>query len=70
MSDNPTIIKESSSGAGWFIGVVLLIAIIAGVFAFSQYNASNSVKNNAIANAADNVGAAAKKAGDAVPSGN
>lgn len=64
MSDNPIIIKEGGGGAGWFIAIVLVIAVIAGIFAFTQYNSSNTVKNNAVANAADNVGAAAKKVGN------
>lgn len=61
----PVIIKEGGSGAGWFIGIVLVIAIIAGIFAFSQFNSSNTAKDNAVVHAANNVGDAAQRVGNA-----
>jgi hypothetical protein len=63
-----TIVTDGSgrrSGAGWLIGIVLLIAVIAGIWLFSQSSGSEAVKDNAIANAAGQVGDAAQKAGDA-----
>ena len=57
---------RSGGGSGWLIAIVLIIAVIAGIWFFSGMNNSESAKDNAIANAADNVGAAAQKAGNAV----
>ncbi len=53
MSDEPTYIRQSGSGAGWFVGIVLLCALIAGIFAFSQYDSANSAKDRAVAGAAN-----------------
>ena len=65
-----TIIREGeprrSGGAGWVIAVVLLIAVIAGIYLFNQSTASESVKDNAIAGAANDVGNAASQVGNAV----
>ncbi len=68
MSDAPntTIIKESGgSGAGWMIAIVLVIALVAGIWFFSQSSNSEAAKNNAIAGAAKDIGSAAKQAGNA-----
>ena len=64
-----TIVHDSGSrsgGAGWFIGLVLLVAVIAGIYFFSQGSSSEAVKDNASANAANQVGDAAQQAGNAV----
>ncbi|HKX79286.1 MAG TPA: hypothetical protein VJM34_12275 [Novosphingobium sp.] len=64
-----TIVHDSDSrsgGAGWFIGLVLLVAVIAGFYFFTQTSSSEAVKDNAIANAANQVGDAAQQAGNAV----
>jgi uncharacterized membrane protein len=63
-----TIIEDggrSGGGAGWLIAVLILIAIVIGVWAFTRYGGSEANKNNAIANAANQVGDAAQKAGNA-----
>ncbi|WP_296677080.1 hypothetical protein [Novosphingobium sp.] len=69
MSDEPnvTIIKEEgrSGGGSWLIGIVLIIALIVGVVFFMNQSNSNAAKNNAIADAAKDVGAAAQDVGDA-----
>ena len=68
MSDEPnvTIIKENgSSGGSWLIGIVLIIALIVGAVFFMNYSDSNASKNNAIAEAAKDVGNAAQDVGDA-----
>jgi len=57
---------RSGGGAGWFIGIVLVLVLIAGLYFFTQMSGSESAKDNAIANAANQVGDAAQKAGDAV----
>ncbi|PNU03019.1 hypothetical protein [Novosphingobium guangzhouense] len=61
-----TIIRESRStggGTGIVMALVLLVAIVGGIYLFSQN--SETAKDNAIANAANDVGAAATKVGDA-----
>jgi hypothetical protein len=69
MAEDRTVIVESpergSSGAGWIVALVLIVALIVGVVFFTQMSSSEAVKNNAIGNAANNVGAAASKIGDA-----
>lgn len=68
MSDDPnvTIIKENgSSGGSWLIGIVLVIALIVGAVFFMNYSDSNAAKNNAVAEAAKDVGNAAQDVGDA-----
>ncbi|MEE4450911.1 hypothetical protein [Novosphingobium resinovorum] len=61
-----TIIHEhrSSGGTGIILALILLVAIVGGVYLFSEH-ASDSARDNAIAEAADNVGKAATKVGDA-----
>jgi uncharacterized protein (UPF0333 family) len=63
---NTTIIREKSGGAGWAIAIVLLIAVIAGIYFFSQSQNSKIAKNNAITGAANSVSGTAKKVGNAV----
>lgn len=63
-----TIIRErgsSGGGMGIFFALVLLIAVIGGIYIFSQNSASENAKNNAIADAASDVGNAASKVGSA-----
>jgi len=64
--NHTTVIREQGSGAGWLIGIVLLIAVIAGIYFFSQQQNSQIAKNNAIEGAANSVGDTAKKVGNAV----
>ena len=54
-----------SSGAGWVIATVLILALVLGVVFFGRITGSEAAKDNAVANAADNVGAAAKDVGAA-----
>lgn len=56
---------RSGGGSGWFIGLILILALIAGIWFFTQSNNSNAAKNNAIAGAAHDVGNAAKDVGNA-----
>lgn len=51
-------------GSGWLIAIVLLIAVVAGFFIFSNMSGSEVAKDNAIAGA-ENVGDAAQQVGDA-----
>jgi hypothetical protein len=38
--DRSGVPPQAGVGPGWFIGIVLLLAVMAGVFAFSQFNAA------------------------------
>ncbi|WP_120717863.1 hypothetical protein [Tsuneonella amylolytica] len=58
--------RSSGGGSGWLIAIVLVIAVIAGIMIFSNMSGSEVAKDNAIANAANDVGDAAKSAGSAV----
>ena len=66
----PTVIvtdggRRGSSGGTWFIAIVLLLALAAGLFLFGKTSGSETAKDNAIANAASQVGTAAEKVGNA-----
>lgn len=68
MADEHTTIIETprrGSGAGWVIAVVLIVALVVGVMFFMQRSGSETAKDNAITNAASQVGDAAQKAGNA-----
>lgn len=56
---------RGGGGSGWLIAIVLLIAVVAGIWFFSGMSNSESNKDNAIANAANDVGNAAQNVGDA-----
>ncbi|MFT4028024.1 MAG: hypothetical protein QM676_14695 [Novosphingobium sp.] len=64
-----TVIYEgpprSSGLAGWFFGLVALIAILAAVYLLAVRDTGPSAKNNAIAEAANKVDTAAEQIGDA-----
>jgi flagellar basal body-associated protein FliL len=69
MADDHTVVVEtperSGGGSGWIIALVLIVALIVGVVFFSRMSTSESAKDNAVANAASNVGQAAKDVGNA-----
>jgi hypothetical protein len=56
---------RSGGGSGWFIGLVLVLALIAGAYFLTRMSGSETAKDNAIANAAGDVGSAAKEVGSA-----
>jgi flagellar basal body-associated protein FliL len=63
-----TIIVETpsrSGGSGWVIALVLIVALIVGVVFFTQMAGSERAKDNAITNAAQDVGQAARSVGAA-----
>lgn len=63
-----TVIDDGGArggGSGWLIGLVLLIAVIGGIWYFSQVSGSQTAKDNAIAGAAQDVGNAAQQVGNA-----
>lgn len=67
-TSHTTIIREpgsSGSGMGIVIAIILLVAVIAGIYLVSRNAASDNAKNDAIAQAASDVGSAANKVGDA-----
>lgn len=69
MADEHTTIIETpsrgGSGAGWAIAVILVVALVVGVVLFTRNSGSEVARDNAIANAASQVGDAAEKAGNA-----
>ncbi|MDY7098646.1 MAG: hypothetical protein SXU28_10960 [Pseudomonadota bacterium] len=65
-----TVIREGNSESGggaakWVFLVVLVIAIATGAYLFTQTNAAEIAKDNAVADAAEQVGDAAGQVGDA-----
>lgn len=52
--------------SGWIIALVLILAVIVGIYLFTQTSGAEVAKDNAIAEAASEVGDAAQQAGDAV----
>lgn len=70
MADDRTVIVETprSGGSGWVIALVLIVALIIGVVFFTQMSGSEAAKDNAVANAAQDVGQAAREVGDAARS--
>jgi hypothetical protein len=57
---------RSGSGGGIFlIALLIIVAIVVAVWAFNKYGGAEADKDNAIANAAYQVGDAAQKAGNA-----
>ena len=57
--------SRSGGGSGWLIAVVLLIAVVGGLFLFGNMSGSEAAKDNAVAEAANEVGNAAQQVGDA-----
>lgn len=57
--------SRSGGGAGWLIAVILIVALVVGIFMFRGTSGSEAAKDNAIANAAGQVGDAAQRAGNA-----
>lgn len=64
-----TIVTDAPSrsrGAGlWLIAIVLLVAVIGGLYVFSELGGAEAAKDNAVASAADEVGNAASQVGEA-----
>lgn len=52
-------------GAGWLIALVLIIAALGAFYLFSQQNGAEVAKDNAVAEAAGDVGEAASQVGEA-----
>jgi hypothetical protein len=68
MTTHTTIIHDDegrSGGMGWLIGLLVIVAIGAAIYFFAQGSASEAVKDNAIAGAAQDVGNAAQNVGEA-----
>lgn len=57
--------RPRSSGSGWVIAVILLVALLVGGYFVMQMSNTRASRDNAIERAADNVGSAAKNVGDA-----
>lgn len=57
--------RPRSGGSGWLIAIVLLIAVVGGLFLFGNMSGSEAAKDNAVAEAASEVGDAAQQVGNA-----
>lgn len=57
---------SSGNGMGAIFGILLLFALAVGGYLLFANSDSEAAKDNAVAEAAENVGAAAEKAGNAV----
>ena len=57
--------KESGSGAGIVMALILLAAVVGAMYLLGMNSKSENAKDNAIAKAASDVGAAASKVGNA-----
>lgn len=57
--------QPKSSISGWFVMFLVLLAVLAGIWAFTQMGGAEVAKDNAIADAANNVGNAANQVGSA-----
>ena len=62
-----TVIRErgSSGATGIIMALALLIAVVGGMYFFSRQNASETARDDAVAQAASDIGKAADKVGDA-----
>lgn len=54
-----------SGGSGWLIALVLVLAVVAGIYFFSQQTGAETAKDDAVAEAAESVSDAANQVGDA-----
>jgi uncharacterized protein HemX len=57
--------ERRSGGGTWLIALLVLIALIVGIWAFTQMGGAEMAKDAAVTDAADSVGAAAEQVGDA-----
>lgn len=64
-ADRPIVVEKRGGGAGWAIALVLLVAVIAGIFFLGEFSEQEAVQTDAISDAAGQVGEAAGQVGDA-----
>lgn len=57
--------RDRGGGSGWLIAIVLILALLIGGYFLMRGSDSEVARDNAIAEAAGDVGDAAQKAGDA-----
>lgn len=62
IADEP---RRGGSGSGWLVAVVLLVALAIGIYFLAGLSGREAAKDNAIADAARDVGNAAQNVGDA-----
>jgi hypothetical protein len=56
---------RSGGGSGWVIAIILLLALVVGIYFFSRMQGSEVAKDSAVSNAAGEVGKAANAVGSA-----
>lgn len=57
--------RRGGGGSGWLIALVLVLVAVAGIYLFSQQTGAETAKDNAVAQAASEVGDAANQVGEA-----
>ena len=57
--------RDRGGGSGWLIAIILILALLIGGYFLMQGTNSEVARDNAVAEAAGDVGDAAKKVGDA-----
>lgn len=57
--------ERRSGGGTWLIALIVLIALVVGVWAFTQMSGAEVAKDTAMTDAANSVGNAADQVGDA-----
>lgn len=60
-----TVIERRSGGSGLLIGILLLVALVVGVFFLMNQSRNDTVRTEAISDAAGAVGEGARQVGDA-----
>ena len=66
MSDDKVVLVKEGGGSGnWLIALVLLAAVVIATVVGLRYVNSNAAKNDAVTQAAGQVGNAAEEVGDA-----
>ncbi|MXP40839.1 hypothetical protein GRI75_04155 [Altererythrobacter soli] len=57
--------ERRSGGGTWLIALIVLIALLVGIWAFTQMSGAEVAKDTAVTDAANSVGTAAEQVGDA-----
>ena len=65
-SPGPVIVERRSSGFGWMLLLLVVLAVVAGMWFLNQANQRGSAETQAITKAAQDVGQAAGDVADSV----
>lgn len=65
-SDGPVVVEKRGGGFGWVLLLLVLIAVVAGVWFMTQANQQGAAESAAVTDAAQDVGKAAGDVADSV----